>query len=47
MKEAFIYKHRSGCWVAEASDTKEKLGGFHDTELQAIKAENDYGYIAK
>jgi len=45
MKEAFVYKDRTGYWVAEARDTGHKLGGFHDTELDAYRYANRSGYI--
>jgi hypothetical protein len=47
MKEAIVYKDRTGYWVAEALDTKEKLGGLQSTELQAYKTANSRGYIVR
>ena len=47
MKEAVVYKDRTGYWVAVADDTGEKIGGFHDTELAAYKAANRKRYIVR
>jgi len=43
-KTACVYKDRTGYWVALADDTKERIGGFLDSELQAYKAANASGY---
>lgn len=47
MKTAIVYKNRSGYWVAEADDTSEKIGGYHDDELSAYKAANQAGYVVR
>ena len=47
MKTAIVYKDRTGYWVALADDTNEKIGGFHNTELEAYKAANRKGYLVR
>jgi hypothetical protein len=47
IKTACVYKDKTGYWVAWADDTKEKLGGLHDTELQAHKEANARGYLVR
>lgn len=47
VKEAIIYKSTTGWWVAEDDKTGKKIGGYHDTELEAYQAANREGYIAR
>ena len=47
MKEAVVFKDRTGYWVAMADDTGNRIGGFHDSELDAYKAANINGYIVR
>lgn len=47
MKTAYVWKHWSGWWVAVADDTGERIGGFHDNELDAYKAANSRGYLCR
>ncbi len=44
-KKATVCKDRTGYWVAIAHDTDEKIGGLHNTELDAYKAANRAGYV--
>ena len=45
MKEAIVYKDRTGYWVAADRATGRKIGGFCDSELEAYKKANANGYI--
>jgi hypothetical protein len=45
MKEAIVFKHRSGAWAAKDRDTGKLIGGLHDTELEAYKAAGREGYV--
>lgn len=47
MKTAIVGKDRTGLWVAVDEKTNEKIGGYHDTELEAYKAANRAGYIVR
>ena len=48
MKTATVYKDKTGYWVAKADDTGKKLGeGLYNTELEAYKAANFYGYLVR
>lgn len=47
MKEAVVFKDRTGYWVAVADDTNQRIGGFHNSELEAYKAANRSGYIVR
>jgi hypothetical protein len=47
MKEAVVYKSTSGYWVAECIKTGLKIGGYHDSELDAYKAANRSGYLVR
>ena len=44
-KKATVCKDKTGYWVAIAHDTGEKLGGLHNSELDAYKAANWAGYV--
>lgn len=45
MKEAIVYKHRSGWWAIKCRETGRKIGGLCDTEAEAIREANAEGYI--
>jgi hypothetical protein len=45
MKKANVYKDKTGWWVAEDDTTYERIGGFHDSELEAYKSTNAAGCI--
>jgi hypothetical protein len=47
MKIAYVYKDRTGFWVAWDSETNSMIGGYYDTELQAYKAANRNGFVVK
>ena len=47
MKEAIVYKDRSGYWVAEDAKTGQKISQFVDSELKAYKIANGKGYIVR
>jgi hypothetical protein len=47
MKTACVLQDRTGWWVAIADDTGEKIGGLHDTELDAYRAANASGYVCR
>jgi hypothetical protein len=44
-KRATVCKDKTGYWVVTAHDTGERIGGFYNSELQAYKAANLFGYI--
>lgn len=45
MKQAYVYKHRTGWWAVDDRATGKQIGGFFDTELEAYKFANSEGYI--
>ena len=45
MKEALVYKDQTGYWVAEDRKTNKMIGGYCDSELEAYKRANAYGYV--
>lgn len=45
MKEAMVYKDRTGYWVVEDRTTNRRIGGYCDSELEAYKRANANGYI--
>ena len=47
MKEAIVYKDRSGYWVAEDRKTNQRIDGFCDSELEAYKKANRNGYVVR
>jgi len=47
MKEAIVYKDRTGYWAAEDDKTGKLIDGFHDSELSAYKAANRNGYVVR
>jgi len=47
MRIAYVYKLRSGYWVAVVDKTGERIGGLYDTELDAYKAAARAGYVVR
>jgi hypothetical protein len=47
MKEAIVYKDRTGYWVAEDRNTHKRIGSFCDSELEAYKTANSMGYVVR
>lgn len=45
IKEAVIYKDRTGYWVVEDRCTHQKIGLYCGSELEAYKQANRNGYI--
>ncbi len=47
VKEAIVYKDRTGYWAVEDWSSNKKIGGFHDSELAAYKLANYNGYVVR
>jgi len=47
IKEAIVYKDQSGYWVAEDTQTNQKISHFVDSELKAYKIANGKGYVVR
>lgn len=47
MKTAVVYKDKTGYWIAEDDKTHQRIGGFCDSELEAYKLANRYGYVVR
>uniref|UniRef100_A0A6M3KW60 Uncharacterized protein n=1 Tax=viral metagenome TaxID=1070528 RepID=A0A6M3KW60_9ZZZZ len=47
VKEAIVYKDRTGYWVAEDSKTHTRIGNYCDSELEAYKLANRGGYVVR
>jgi hypothetical protein len=47
MKEAIVYKDRSGYWKVEECDTGRQIGNLCASELEAYKLANASGYIVR
>lgn len=44
-KEAIVYKRKSGLWAAEERDSRRRIGGLYDTEMEAYRVANNAGYL--
>ena len=42
--KAYVYQDRTGYWVVEDARTGEKVGGYHDSELDAYRYAFNAGY---
>ena len=47
MKEAIVYKDKTGYWVAFDTRSNTMIGGFCDSELKAYKIANGQGYVVR
>ena len=47
MKEAIVYRDKTGYWVAFDTRANMMIGCFCDSELEAYKTANGQGYVVR